>query len=235
MDWVATSGERPAVLSMSLGGSGADPGYTSVINVATGAGVTVVVAAGNSNADACNFSPAFSAKAITVGATTRSNTRASYSNFGTCVDIMAPGSDIVSASSGSDSGSKTLSGTSMACPHVSGGAALLLAANPSLKYNEILDSMLESSRKGLISGLMPDDPDEFLWVSDSPAPAPPPPAQCSLKSRGPDGDGDCKCDSGYECYEDGGRGCTYSYSSRNGRTSVRYHLAGCIACKCQRR
>merc|ERR1711878_182387 len=110
---------RPAVISMSLGGSGADPGYTTVIDAAVNQGVVVVVAAGNSNSDACNFSPAFAANAITVGSTTSTDSRSSFSNYGTCVQIWAPGSSVVSASSSSDTGTRSLSGTSMACPHVS--------------------------------------------------------------------------------------------------------------------
>jgi len=174
MDWVTTDGLRPAVLSMSLGGQGADPGYNSVIDAATSSGVTVVVAAGNSNSDSCGFSPAFAEKAITVGATDSNNFRASYSNYGRCNNIMAPGSDIVSASSSSDSGSRSLSGTSMACPHVSGGAALLLEGNPSLNSAQILSSMLSTARMNLISGLKSGDPKEFLWVGESAAPPSPP-------------------------------------------------------------
>merc|ERR1719436_840788 len=115
IDWVTVSGARPAVISMSLGGSGADPGYTTVIDAAVENGVTVVVAAGNSNGDACNFSPAFAANAITVGSTTSTDTRSSFSNYGTCVEFWAPGSGVVSASSSSDTGTRSLSGTSMAC------------------------------------------------------------------------------------------------------------------------
>jgi len=190
MDWVTTTGRRPAVLSMSLGGKGADSGYTSVINAATKAGVIVVVAAGNDNSDACNFSPAFAAKAITVGATDSSNRRASYSNYGRCNNIMGPGSSIVSASSSSDSGSRSLSGTSMACPHVSGGAALLLQSNPRLKSADILASMRSTARVGLISDLKSGDPNEFLWVgkssppsSPSPSPSPPPSPSPATRRR----------------------------------------------------
>merc|ERR1712238_472436 len=130
IDWVTVNGVKPSIISMSLGGSGADPFYTKAIGAATAAGITVVVAAGNSNADACNFSPAFAADAITVGATTSTNARASYSNYGNCNNIMAPGSAITSAWDDSDSATKSISGTSMACPHVSGAAALLLEADP---------------------------------------------------------------------------------------------------------
>jgi len=236
IDWVTTEGERPAVVSMSLGGRGADPGYTTVINAATSAGVTIVVAAGNSNSDACDFSPAFAANAITVGATTSFNMRASYSNYGTCNNIMGPGSDIVSASSASDTGSKSLSGTSMACPHVSGGAALLLEGNPSLKSNEILESMLATARKSLIGGLKADDPDEFLWVGVSPAPVSPPteaPLCDAAISTGPDSDNDCRCNAGTSCHENGQSGCTYSYTASSGRKSIRWHLATCRNCTCE--
>merc|ERR1712060_823465 len=89
-------------MGMSLGGNGADPGYSTVIDAAVNSGVVVVVAAGNSNSDACNFSPAFAANAITVGSTTSTDARSSFSNYGSCVQIWAPGSSIVSASVSSD-------------------------------------------------------------------------------------------------------------------------------------
>lgn len=164
IDWITASGRLPAVISMSLGGSGADPLYSTSIGAATRRGIVVVVAAGNSNSDACNFSPAFAADAITVGATTSSNYRASYSNYGRCNDIMAPGSSIKSLSSGSNTGTRSLSGTSMACPHVSGGAAILLQANPGAKRSGVMSSMSSNGKRGVIGGLKSQDPDLFLWV-----------------------------------------------------------------------
>merc|ERR1719330_587427 len=118
---------------MSLGGSGADPGYSTVIDAAVDSGVVVVVAGGNSNSDACNFSPAFAENSITVGSTTSADARSSFSNYGRCTNIWAPGSNVLSAGITSDSSSSTKSGTSMACPHVSGAAAIVLSGNPTMK------------------------------------------------------------------------------------------------------
>merc|ERR1719251_738821 len=134
------------------------------VDTAVDSGVTVVVAGGNDNSDACGFSPAFVPKAITVGSTTEGNRRSSFSNYGSCTDIWAPGSDIVSASYASDTGSSTLSGTSMACPHVSGGAALLLQGNSGLRSAAIIEDMLNTAITNAISGLKSGDTNKLLWL-----------------------------------------------------------------------
>jgi len=178
VEHVTTKGKRPAVLSMSLGGKGADSSYDDLMDNAVKAGVVVSVAAGNDNSDACGFSPAFAAAAITVGATDSNDKRAGYSNYGKCVNIMAPGSDITSAWYNSDTASKTISGTSMACPHVSGAAALLFEQFPSASAETIRQKMMDGAESGRIPDLKPQDPDLFLKVSgdgSAPVPTPAPP------------------------------------------------------------
>merc|ERR1719251_76623 len=111
----------------------------TAVDGAVDAGVTVFVAGGNSNADACGFSPAYVPSAITVGSTTNRDARSSFSNFGSCIDIWAPGSSITSA--WWNKKERTISGTSMACPHVAGGAALILNRNPNMKAEAVATEM----------------------------------------------------------------------------------------------
>jgi len=131
INWVKQDATTSAstVANMSLGG-GVSATIDAAVTSAVSAGITFAVAAGNSNADACNYSPARVPSAITVGATTSTDQRASYSNFGNCLDIFAPGSSITSAWKNSNTATNTISGTSMASPHVAGVAALYLQANP---------------------------------------------------------------------------------------------------------
>jgi len=126
VNWAASDSRgKRAVASMSLGGS-ASTVLDSAVTAAINAGLPVIAASGNSNADACTFSPARVAT-LSVNAADNTDTRASFSNYGTCTDIFAPGVSITSAWIGSNSATNTISGTSMACPHVAGAAAVLLA------------------------------------------------------------------------------------------------------------
>ena len=143
VDWVANNHVKPAVANMSLGGGAYQP-IDDAIARATGAGVTMVVAAGNENTDACTKSPARAASAITVGATAENDTRSSFSNYGSCVDIFAPGSNILSAYHTGDAATATLSGTSMAAPHVAGVAALYLESTPYASPAQV-DARLKSA------------------------------------------------------------------------------------------
>jgi aqualysin 1 len=163
IDYAANSSLRPAVANMSLGG-----GFSSSVNQAVAGavakGVTMAVAAGNDNANACNSSPASEPSAITVGATTISDTRASYSNYGSCVDIFAPGSSIKSSWNTGTLATNTISGTSMATPHVTGAAALLAQANSGASPATITALLKTNATTGVVSSAGTGSPNLLLYA-----------------------------------------------------------------------
>ena len=140
IDWVAENASGPSVANMSLGGTFSQA-LNDVIAEAVDAGVTFAVAAGNEGQDACNVSPASEPSAITVGATDETDAATSWSNWGECVDILAPGDQITSAWIDGDDATNTISGTSMASPHVAGVAALYLDANPEATPDEVAEAL----------------------------------------------------------------------------------------------
>ncbi|MGW0464631.1 S8 family peptidase [Streptomyces sp. NPDC003027] len=150
IDWVTRNHQGPSVANMSLGG-GADPALDEAVKKAIASGVTFGVAAGNESADAGAGSPSRVQEAITVASSTKDDEQSGFSNFGAVVDLYAPGSDITSAWNDSDSGTKTISGTSMATPHVVGAAAVYLAGHPGATPDQIAQALVGGATADKIS------------------------------------------------------------------------------------
>jgi len=164
MDWIIQKGVRPAVISMSFGKQQILSGSDVAVNKVVEAGITVVVAAGNWNSDVCGFSFAYLPAAISVGATSPGDVRASFSNFGKCNDIFGPGGEVTSADYGGDDKTSVKSGTSMATPHVSGAIALILERNPGFSPEKVRQALVGNAEIDAISGLKAGDPNVFLRV-----------------------------------------------------------------------
>ena len=173
LDWVVANAIRPAVVNMSLGG-GASSSLDSAVANTVASGIAVVVAAGNSNADACNSSPAREPSAITVGATTSSDARASYSNYGTCLDLFAPGSAITSAWYTSTVATNTISGTSMASPHVAGLAAVILQSTPGATPLQVDQAIKAAATGGKVTSAGAGSPNVLIYAGASSGSVPPP-------------------------------------------------------------
>jgi len=174
---------QPAVANMSLGG-GISSALDTAVNNSINDGVTYAVAAGNETQDACNVSPARVANAITVGSTTTSDARSSFSNFGTCLDIFAPGSSITSSWRTSDTATNTISGTSMATPHVTGVAALFLETNPTASPATVAAAIINNSTPNKVTNAGTGSPNRLLFSLLTGAPPPPPPGSELLLNRG---------------------------------------------------
>ncbi|MDI9886679.1 S8 family peptidase [Streptomyces sp. HNM0645] len=163
IDWVTKNHQGPSVANMSLGG-GADPALDEAVQKAIAAGITFGVAAGNESSDAGQGSPSRVEEAITVASSTKDDEQSDFSNFGAVVDLYAPGSDITSAWNDSDEGTKTISGTSMATPHVVGAAAVYLAAHQDATPDQVAKALTDGATPDKIGNPSEGTPNKLLKV-----------------------------------------------------------------------
>jgi subtilisin family serine protease len=164
VDWVTAHHASPAVANMSLGG-GVSTALDTAVNNSISSGVTYAIAAGNSNTNASNSSPARVGAAITVGSSTRTDARSSFSNFGSVVDIFAPGTSITSAWSTSNTATNTISGTSMATPHVAGVAARYLQTHPTASAATVRNAIVAAANLNRLSGMPSGTANRLLFWS----------------------------------------------------------------------
>jgi subtilisin family serine protease len=181
VDWVTSNhaAGSPAVANMSLGG-GVSSALDTAVNNSIADGVTYAVAAGNENTNACNGSPSRVASALTVGSTTSTDARSSFSNYGSCLDLFAPGSSITSAWHTSTSATNTISGTSMATPHVAGVAALYLQGSPSASPATVSNAITSTATTGVVTGAQTGSPNRLLYSPLSGGGTTPPPTGGNL-------------------------------------------------------
>jgi subtilisin family serine protease len=167
VDWVTANAIKPAVANMSLGG-GVSTTLDAAVRRSIASGVTYAIASGNSNANACNFSPARVTEAITVNATQNNDARASFSNFGTCTDIFAPGVNITSSwGVGSNTATNTISGTSMATPHVAGVAAMYLATHTTASPAAVQAALIAAATPNKVTNPGSGSPNRLLFKAPS--------------------------------------------------------------------
>ena len=208
VDWVTANHTGPSVANMSLGGS-ASSALDLAIRNSVESGVTYAVAAGNGNflgiaQNACNYSPSREPSAITVSATDRTDTKASWANYGTCVDIFGPGVSITS--SWYNGGTNTISGTSMATPHVAGAAALYLEANPTATPGAVASALTQSATQSVVKNGGSGSPNLLLYTGpgDGTPSATPPDAKFT-----------------YTC---SGRSCSFNASTTTNATTLAWNF-----------
>ena len=178
LDWIAGHGRRPGVVNMSLGGD-AHSSTDDAVRRLVAAGFTVVVAAGNDGMDACLSSPSRTAEALTVAASDSTDTRPSWSNYGSCVDLFAPGVTITAAWYSSTTALANLSGTSMATPHAAAAAALVLEGNPSASPSTVINSLLQAATRDVVRNAASTNDRLIYSAPSAPTSAAPPSASTS--------------------------------------------------------
>lgn len=185
IEWVANNARRPAIANMSLGGSKMQS-INDAVSKAIAKGVVFVVAAGNSSDDSCRYSPASTPEAITVAASDKNDTSATFTSFGSCVDIYAPGVGITSAGISGNTSTATMSGTSMASPHTAGVVALMLEKNPSAAPSSIASQLVNNATRGVIRSVPSATPNLLIFTNPTagdPTPTPTPdqgiPSECN--------------------------------------------------------
>ncbi|MGB8862052.1 MAG: S8 family peptidase, partial [Ilumatobacteraceae bacterium] len=199
IDWVIDQHvSGPAVANLSIGG-GSNPLIDDAVTALVDDGIAVALAAGNAGQNACFTSPARAAAPLTVGASTITDGRALFSNYGPCLDLFAPGEDIRSAWIGSPTAANTISGTSMASPHVAGALAVLWADNPSLSAVQVQQLLLSEATPNKLTDTGPGSPNSLLHLAGpgggggggttttTTTPTPPPPETVTLLLAGPAG------------------------------------------------
>jgi subtilisin family serine protease len=174
VDWVTANAKKPAVANMSLGGS-VDPALDAAVKASIASGISYALAAGNESMDACGSSPGREPSAITVGATDRGDTRAEFSNFGSCVDLFGPGVDIESVGITDPEASTVKSGTSMATPHVAGAIALYLAGHPDATPEQVTTALLDAATPDAVKNPGEGSPNKLLYLVPPEPPATPTP------------------------------------------------------------
>jgi len=181
LDWIVQNGEDPAVITASIGGHGKSSFMKVALERTIKDGITVVVSAGNENDNSCDYTPGYIPSVINVGATSSNDKRAGFSQYGKCIDIFAPGVHILSAGHKNDRAAQIMHGTSMACPHVSGAAALLLQNEPNLSPKIITERLLSSATPNKVKDVK-GSPNKLLYVEGSPT-TPSPPTECKDTHR----------------------------------------------------